>query len=70
MIKLVKVNIKELLDERDKSLYWLAKSSGLAYASLHNLVNGKTSSIAFETLERLCDVLDCDVCDIIEYVRE
>lgn len=70
MINLIKVKIKELLDEHDKSLYWLSRESGLSYASLHNLVNAKTSSIAFETLEKLCDVLDCDVCDIIEYVRE
>ena len=67
---LITIKIEELLQAQNKSLYWLSQMTKLSYPTIHRLVNGKTSSIAFETLGRLCDILDCNVCDIIEYVRD
>ena len=62
------VKIEELLLAQDKSLYWLSQTTELSYPTIHRLVNGKTSSIAFDTLNKICYVLNCNIQDIIEYV--
>ena len=50
---MVKVKINELLQEREKSIYWLAEETGLAYPTVFNLVKNKTNSIHFDTLEKV-----------------
>lgn len=67
---LITVKIEQLLQEQDKSLYWLAQKTELSYPTVHRLVNGKTTSIAFDTLDRLCYALSCNTQDIIEYSRD
>ena len=43
---------------------------GVANVNLSKLKNGKVSAIRFSTLEAICDVLDCQPGDILEYQRE
>ena len=38
--------------------------------NLSKLKNGRVSAIRFSTLEAICDVLDCQPGDILEFVRE
>lgn len=35
------------------------------YQSISNLMNNETSGIKFETLERACSILECEIEDII-----
>ena len=67
---LIIVKIEELLQTQNKSLYWLAQKTELSYPTIHRLTSGKTSSIAFDTLDKLCYVLNCNTQDIIEYSRD
>ena len=41
---------------------------GVSANILHRMKHGK--NITMKTLDRLCFILDCDVSDIVEYVRE
>ena len=61
----MKVILKETLEKHGKSQYWLAKETGIAQSTLSNLCANKTSKIDFLVLEKICNVLDCDVTDII-----
>jgi putative transcriptional regulator len=61
----IKFKIKELLDERGKSLYWLSKQTNTAYSTVHKLANDKTDSISFVVLDKLCDALECEPCELI-----
>jgi putative transcriptional regulator len=38
--------------------------------NLSKLKTGKVSAVRFSTLEAICDVLDCQPGDILEYKRE
>ena len=62
----MKVKVKQLLKEQSHSLYWLARKTGLNYSHLKRIVQGETESISFETIEALCDALDCTPNDILE----
>jgi putative transcriptional regulator len=62
----MKILIDELLIKKNKTRYWLSKKIGITYPNLCKLCNNKTTSIKFEFLEKLCDVLECTPNDIFE----
>ena len=52
------------------SLKELSERVGIANVNLSKLKTGKVSAIRFSTLEAICDVLDCQPGDILEFKRE
>lgn len=55
--------------DRKISLNELSEKVGISNVNLSNLKTGKVKAIRFSTLEAICDVLDCQPGDIIEYHR-
>lgn len=66
---MILVNVNQILKKQKKTKYWFVKNMGGSYQSLSNLINNKTKSIHFETLERICELLDCEPGDIITRKR-
>lgn len=66
---MIYIRIKEILKSQKKSKYWFIKNMGGSYQSLSNLMNNCTDSIHFETLERICEVLNCEPGDVITRKR-
>ena len=58
---MIQLKIKELLKEQKKSKYWFVKNMEGGYQSLSRMMNNQTSSIRFETLEKMCDLFDCEI---------
>ena len=56
--------------DRKISLNELAQKVGIANVNLSNIKTGKVSAIRFSTLNAICDVLDCQPGDILEFSRE
>ena len=52
------------------SLNELSARVGISNVNLSNLKTGKVKAVRFSTLEAICDVLDCQPGDILEYRRE
>lgn len=50
------------------STYKLRKDYNFSKGTLDRLKQGK--NITMETLNCLCEILECDICDVIEYKRE
>lgn len=63
---MVHVRIKELLEEKGRTKYWLNKQTDIDYKNLSKLMENSTSSIHFETMEKLCAVLDCTPNELFE----
>ena len=55
--------------DRKMSLNELSERVGVANVNLSKLKNGRVSAIRFSTLEAICDVLDCQPGDILEYKK-
>lgn len=53
--------------ERKMSLNELAERVGIANVNLSKIKTGKVSAIRFSTLEAICEALDCQPGDILEY---
>lgn len=67
---MVKVKLQEILDKEERSLNWVASKTGIAYSTLHKLNSNNTTSISFNTIDKLCELFKCNTIDIIEYIRE
>ena len=61
------VNIDVMLARRKMSVTELADKVGITMANLSILKNGKAKAIRFSTLEAICEALDCQPGDILEY---
>lgn len=64
------LRLDRVMADRKMSLNELAEKVGISNVNLSNLKTGKVKAIRFSTLEAICDVLDCQPGDILEYRRE
>ena len=64
------LKLDRVMADRKMSLNELSEKVGVANVNLSKLKNGHVSAIRFSTLEAICDVLDCQPGDILEYQRE
>lgn len=64
------INLDVMLAKRKMSLTELSEKVGITMANLSILKNGKAKAIRFSTLKALCEVLDCQPGDILEYHRD
>ncbi len=64
------INLDVMLAKRKMKSNELAKRIGITTANLSILKTGKAKAIRFSTLAAICDVLDCQPGDIMEYVAE
>jgi len=56
--------------DRKISLNDLAQKVGIANVNLSNIKTGKISAIRFSTLNAICEVLDCQPGDLLEFKRD
>ena len=61
------VNLDVMLARRKMSVTELAQRVGITLANISILKNGKAKAIRFSTLEKICQVLECQPGDILEY---
>lgn len=64
------VRIDVMLAKRKMSVTELTEKLGLTMANVSLLKNGKVKAIKLTTLEKLCEVLQCQPGDILEYIKE
>ena len=63
------LRLDRMMADRKMSLNELSERVGVTNVNLSKLKNGHVSAIRFSTLEAICDVLDCQPGDILEYQR-
>ncbi len=61
---MVYLNVKDILTKKNKSKYWLVQKMETDWQSVSDMMNNKTKGIKFETLEKLCKILECTPNDI------
>lgn len=63
-------NIDVMLAKRKMSVTELADKVGITIANMSVLKNGKAKALKVSTLIKICDALDCQPGDILEYRKE
>lgn len=67
---MIVVNLDVMMAKRKISLNELSERVGITLANLSILKNNKAKAIRFSTLEAICQALECEVGDILEYRPE
>lgn len=63
------VNLDIMMAKRKLSLNELSEKVGLTLANLSILKTGKAKAIRFSTLAAICEALECQPADILEYKK-
>ena len=64
------VKLDDVLHARRMTLTELAGKVGITLANLSILKTGKARGVRFPTLEAICEALDCQPGDLLEFRRE
>lgn len=64
------VNLDVMMARRKMSLNELSEKVNITLANLSILKTGKAKAIRFSTLEAICEVLECQPGDILEYSKD
>jgi putative transcriptional regulator len=64
------VNLDVVMAKRKMSLNELSEKVGISLSNLSILKTGKAKAIRFSTLATLCEVLDCQPSDLLEYKKQ
>lgn len=64
------INIDVMLAKRKMSVTELSEKVGITIVNMSVLKNGKAKGIKFSTLEKICEALDCQPGDILEYQKD
>ena len=65
----ITLRLDRVMANRKISLKDLAEQVGIANINLSKIKTGKVSAIRFSTLNAICEALDCQPGDILEYVK-
>lgn len=63
----ITINLDVMLAKRKMSVTELSEKVGLTMANISILKNGKAKAVRFSTLDKICEVLNCQPGDILEY---
>ncbi len=63
------IHIDVMLAKRKMSVTELTERVGLTMANISLLKNGKVKAIKLATLEKICEALDCQPGDLLEYQK-
>ena len=63
-----KIDVLQALKDKGYTTYKLRKESSLSESTLQKLRNNE--GVAWKNLESLCELLECQPADLIEYVKE
>ena len=64
------LRLDRMMVERKMSLNRLAECVGISNVNLSKIKNNKVTAIRFSTLAAICEALECEVGDILEYQEE
>ena len=62
----MKLRVLELLEDKQKTKYWLWIQLGTSYRNFDNMIHNRTKMIRFETIEALCQIFECTPNDLFD----
>ncbi len=65
----IKVVLKDVLEEKGKTRYWLAKETGIHFKTIDSYYKNKVKRYEADSIMKMCLALDCQVGDIIKIYK-
>ena len=67
---MVKCNLSSLMGRDKKKIQDVCNETGLARNTVANLYNEKATRVDYNTMEKLCKMINCTIGELFEYVVE
>ena len=67
---MVRICLDKTLAKKNISRYELAKRTGIRYQIIDNYYKNKVIRYDSYVLEKICIALECNICDLIEYIKQ
>ena len=66
VIEMIKMRVQEILNQKNKTRYWLVKEMQTTYKTVNKICDNTLSGLQLETIEKLCSILECNPNDLFE----
>ena len=63
---MLSLRVNKILEKKGLTPYWLGKQTGISQNNISKICNGETSTIRFDTIEKICKALECSINDLFE----
>lgn len=67
---MIVIKLEETMKRKGYNIGSLAEKAGLHRNGISKIINSKNKGIEFDTLQKLCEALDCNIQDIIFYTKD
>ena len=67
---MIKFNVKVMLAKREMTQKELAERTGIRPPTVSAICTGTVKHLPVEALDKICEVLDCQPSDLMEYIKE
>ncbi|MBQ9781354.1 MAG: helix-turn-helix transcriptional regulator [Clostridia bacterium] len=67
---MIRLTIAQYMDSRGMTRYELAKQTGIRYQIIDKYYKNKVVRYDSYVLNKICEALDCDISDLIEYQKQ
>lgn len=58
---MLSLRVNKILEKKGLTPYWLGKQTGISQNNISKICNGETSTIRFDTIEKICKALECSI---------
>lgn len=62
----IHITLNELLDKQDISQHELSRLTGIRQPSINEMCNNQTKRLPLDNLAKICEVLECDITDVLK----
>lgn len=66
---MIKSNLRVLLAMNELTQTKLTKLTGIRPGTITNIVNNQCKQLPVEAIDKICDVLNCDVGDLFTHIK-
>ena len=66
---MIKLTVDKFINKRGITRYELSKRTGIRFQIIDNYYKNKVVRYDSYVLNRICEALDCDISDIVEYTK-
>lgn len=64
------LKLRSVLEQKDISQHELARLTDIRQPSINEMCNNQTKRLPLDNLAKICEVLECEITDILELVKE
>ena len=67
---MIKIKLRPLLWDKDITATAVHKATGISQSILSDIMRGKRTNVGLDIINKLCLYLECDISDLLEFIKE